>query len=180
LAQTQKKSTRENKAKIVNALSDLFKTATVVVVAHHSGLTVSEMGALRGRLREAGARMRVAKNRLAKRALSGAPNEGLASLFEGPTAIAWSEDPVAAPKVFARFAKENEKLVIRGGALGATILDPAAVAELAALPSLDELRARITGLLTAPQAKLARLLKAPAGGLARVIAAHADKAKGDA
>ncbi len=121
--------------------------------------------------------MRVTKNKLAKRALDGAPCAGIASLFEGPTAIAWSEDPVAAPRVFARFAKENEKLVIRGGALGARVLDPAAVTALAALPSLDELRARLAGLLTAPQAKLARLLNAPACGLARVIAAHAEKAK---
>jgi large subunit ribosomal protein L10 len=177
LAQAQKKSTRENKAKVVNALNEVFRAARVVVVAHNTGLTVAEMGVLRGRLREAGARMRVTKNRLAKRALDGAPCAGIASLFEGPTAIAWSEDPVAAPKVFARFAKENDKLVIRGGALGARVLDPAAVTALAALPSLDELRARLVGLLTAPQAKLARLLNAPAGGLARVIAAYAEKAK---
>jgi large subunit ribosomal protein L10 len=177
LAQAQKKSTRENKAKVVSGLGEVFRAAKVVVVAHNTGLTVAEMGVLRGRLREAGARMRVIKNRLAKRALDGAPCAGLAGLFEGPTAIAWSEDPVSAPKVFARYAKENEKLVIRGGALGATILDPAAVAALAALPSLDELRAKLAGLLTAPQAKLARLLKAPAAGLARVIAAYAEKAK---
>lgn len=180
MVQAQRKSTRENKAKVVSALSEVFRAAPVIVVAHNSGLTVAEMGILRGRLREAGARMRVTKNKLAKRALDGAPCAGIASLFEGPTAIAWSEDPMAAPKVFARFAKENEKLVIRGGALGATVLDQAAVTALAALPSLDELRARLVGLLTAPQTKLARLLKAPAGGLARVIAAHAEKATGAA
>lgn len=177
MAQAQKKSTRENKARVVGALSEVFRAAPVIVVAHNTGLTVAEMWLLRGRLRDAGARMRVTKNRLAKRALDGAPCAGIASLFEGPTAIAWSEDPVAAPKVFARFAKENQKLVIRGGAMGATILDSAAVAELAALPSLDELRARLAGLLKAPQGKLARLLNAPAEGLARVIAAHAEKAK---
>ena len=177
MAQAQKKSTRENKAKIVSALGEVFRAARVVVVAHNTGLSVAEMGVLRGRLREAGARMRVTKNRLAKRALDGAPCAGIAGLFEGPTTIAGSEDPVAAPKVIARYAKENDKLVIRGGALGATILDPAAVTALAVLPSLDELRSRLIGLLTAPQAKLARLMKAPAGGLARVIAAHAEKAK---
>lgn len=177
MAQAQKKSTRENKAKVVGELGDVFRSAKVVVVAHNVGLSVAEMGALRGRLREAGARMRVTKNRLAKRALDGAPCAGIAELFSGPTAIAWSEDPLAAPKVFARYAKENDKLVIRGGALGATVLDSAAVAALAALPSLDEIRARLVGLITAPQTKLARLVQAPASGLARVIAAHAEKSK---
>ena len=124
-------------------------------------------------MRAAGGRFKVAKNRLARRALSGTRYEGLADLLTGPTAIAFSSDAVAVAKVAVDFSKTNEKLVIAGGALGERVLDPEGVKALAALPSLDELRGRIVGLLKAPQTKIARVLQAPAGKLARVIGAYA-------
>ena len=168
---------RTEKAEVVDDLGAVFRSAGVLVVSHYSGLTVADMTALRGRIREAGATLRVAKNSLAKRALAGAPGEGLTGLLTGPTVLAWSEDPVAAPKVLSKFAKENDKLVILGGALGAQILDPAGVKALAELPSLDELRAKLLGLIQAPATRIAGVLQAPGGQLARVIAAYADKGK---
>lgn len=168
---------RSEKAAVVEDLGGIFQAAGVVIVSHYVGMTVSEMTTLRGRFRESGAKIRVIKNRLAKRALEGAPCAGLSDLFTGPTAIAWSDDPVAAPRVLTKYAKENEKLVILGGAMGATILDPNGVKALADLPSLDELRGRLIGMLNTPAQRLATLMQAPGGQLARVLAAYADKAK---
>lgn len=162
---------RAQKSELVTTLNEVFSNAGVIVVAHYSGLTVAEMTDLRRRMREAGGHVRVAKNRLAKRALEGTEVAGISDLFSGPTCVAYSEDPVAAPKVAVNFAKDNEKLVILGGSMGATVLDTNGVKSLASLPSLDELRGKLVGLLQAPAGKIARTLNAPAGQLARVFSA---------
>ncbi len=170
---------RAQKVKVVDELHAVFTRAAVVVVAHYKGLNVPEMSALRARMREHGGRLRVVKNRLAKRALAGTRYEGLAPLLAGPSAIAWAEqDPVAPPKVLVEFAKGNDKLVIVGGALGETLLDAEAVRALAQLPSLDELRARLVGLLQAPAGQLVRLLGEPGARLARVLRARGEQAAG--
>jgi large subunit ribosomal protein L10 len=166
---------RTEKAESVAALKDVFKSSQAVVVAHYSGLTVAQMQILRKNARTAGASVKVAKNRLAKIALEGSDVASIASLLKGPTLIAYSSDPVAAPKVTVEFAKANEQLVILGGAMGKTALDLNAVKQLASLPSLDELRAKILGLLVAPATKIAQLTNAPAGKLARVVQAYASK-----
>lgn len=164
---------RAEKEDLVASLNETFNEAEVVVVTHYSGLTVAEMGELRSKMREAGARFKVTKNRLTRRALSGTKFEGISDLFSGPTAIAYSDDPVAAAKAAVGFAKENEKLVLLGGSLGEESLDVAAIKSLATLPSLDELRGKIVGLLNSPATKVAGVLQAPAGQVARVIGAHA-------
>jgi len=166
---------RTQKAEVVDTLNGLFGDAGSVVVAHYSGMTVAQMGELRARMRAAGASFKVAKNRLVVRALQGTAAEGIAHLFKGPTGIAISKDPIAASKVAVAYAKENDKLVILGGVVGSTALDANGVKALAELPSLDELRGRIVGLLQAPATKLAGLLAAPAGQLARVIGAYSTK-----
>jgi large subunit ribosomal protein L10 len=164
------------KAESVKELNGLFAEAGAVVVAHYSGMTVAQMGELRSRLRVGGASFKVAKNRLAKRALEGTPVAGISDLFTGPTGIAYSEDPVAAPKILVAYAKENDKLVILGGAAVGSVLDLEGVKTLAELPSLDELRGKLIGLLQAPATKIAGVLQAPAGGVARVLSAYAQKA----
>ena len=166
---------KAKKAEVVESLNGLLGEAGSVVVAHYTGLTVAEMGVLRSRMREAGASFKVAKNRLVVRALQGTAAEPIAHLFKGPTGIAFSKDPIAASKVAVAFAKENEKLVILGGVVGTTALDVAGVKALAELPSLDELRGKIVGLLQAPATKIAGVLAAPAGQLARVIRAYSEK-----
>jgi large subunit ribosomal protein L10 len=133
------------------------------------------MTALRAKMREAGGGVKVAKNRLVKLALKGTDAEPISDLFEGPTVIAFSKDPVAAAKVAVDFSKVHEKLVVRGGAMGRTALDAEGVKALAALPSLDELRGKLVGLIASPATKVVRVLNAPAGQLARVLAAHAEK-----
>lgn len=164
---------RAQKRELVAALNEVFSNTGVVIVAHYAGLSVSEMTEFRQKAREAGAQVKVAKNRLAKLALEGTQVSEIADLFSGPTCIAYSDDPVAAPKVAVNFAKGNEKLVILGGAMGATNLDLEGVKSLASLPSLDELRGKLVGLLQAPAGKIAQVLNAPAGKLARVLAAKA-------
>ncbi len=166
---------KAKKAEVVEDLNGVFAKAGSVVVAHYSGMTVADMADLRSRMRADGASFRVAKNRLAVRALKGTPIEGIAHLFKGPTGIAVSDDPVAASKVAAAYAKDNDKLVILGGSVGSTALDAAGVQALATLPSLDELRGKIVGLLVAPATKIAGILQAPAGQLARVIGAYSSK-----
>jgi large subunit ribosomal protein L10 len=167
---------RTEKAEAVASLKDVFKSANAVVVAHYSGLTVAQLQTLRRNARAAGASVRVAKNRLAKIALEGSDVATIASLLKGPTLIATSGDPVAAPKITVEFAKTNEQLVILGGAMGKIALDVNAVKQLASLPSLDELRAKIVGLVQAPATKIAQLVNAPAAKVARVIQAYASKA----
>ena len=166
---------RAKKTEIVDSLRGVFSDAGVVVVTHYQGMSVAEVTELRRGMREAGARFRVTKNRLAKIALADTPYASLAGLFTGPTAIAFSSDPVAAPKAAVGYAKRNEKLAIIGGALGGSLLTPEQVRALADLPSIDEVRARLVGLLTTPAARLVSLLQAPGGQLARVLAAHAEQ-----
>jgi large subunit ribosomal protein L10 len=169
---------RAAKKELVSTLNEVFKASSVVVVAHYAGLTVSQMQTLRRQAKQAGASVKVAKNRLAKIALGGTDGAIVAPLLKGPTVLTYSGDPVAAPKVVSDFAKANEKLIILGGALGQTALSPDGVKALAALPSLDELRAKIVGLIQAPATKLAQVITAPAAKVARVV--HAYAAKGEA
>ena len=166
---------KAKKAEVVEDLNGVFSNAGSVVVAHYSGMTVAQMSDLRSRMNAAGASFRVAKNRLAVRALKGTPVEGIAHLFKGPTGIAISNDPIAASKVAVAYAKDNDKLVILGGSVGVTALDAAGVKALATLPSLDELRGKIVGLLVAPATKIAGIVQAPAAQLARVIGAYSSK-----
>src|SRR5262245_7700983 len=143
-----------------------------MVIAHYTGLTVAQMSDFRRRMKEAGGSVKVAKNRLAKLALKGTNGEGIADLLKGQTCIAYSEDPVSAAKVSVKYSRENEKLVILGGAMGKTVMDVGAVTALADLPSLDELRAKLIGLVQAPATKIARILKEPGAMLARVVQAQ--------
>ena len=166
---------RAEKSEMVSTLNEVFSSTGVVVVAHYSGLNVAEMTTLRGRMKDAGASLKVAKNRLVKLALKGTDVEHISDLFQGPTVIAYSSDPVAAPKVASEFAKTNDKFVLLGGAMGQTNLDPKGIEALASLPSLDELRAKLVGMIQTPATRIAGVLQAPAGQLARVIGAYADK-----
>ncbi len=168
---------RAAKKELVTALNGVFKATGVVVVAHYSGLNVAQMQTLRRQMRHAGAAVKVAKNRLAKIALEGTDAAVIVPLLKGPTLIAYSGDPVAAPKAAADFAKTNEKFVILGGAMGKTALDANGVKALAALPSLDELRAKIVGLIQAPATKIAQVVNAPAAKVARVVQAYAAKSE---
>ena len=166
---------RAAKAEQVTELKGVFKTANTVVVAHYAGLTVAQMQILRKQARQAGTTVKVAKNRLAKIALEGTDVASIGSLLKGPTVIAFSGDPIAAPKVASDFAKAHEKFVILGGAMGKTALDSNGIKALAALPSLDELRAKIVGLIQAPATKIAQVITAPAAKVARVVSAYANK-----
>lgn len=166
---------RKEKAELIESLQSTLSEATTVVVAHQSGMTVAESTELRAKMREAGAGFKVTKNRLTKIALQGTKYEELTDLFAGPTAMGSSADPVAAAKVLVDFAKSNDKLTIVGGSLDGKTLDKAGVEALATMPSLDELRAKLVGLMTAPAAKIARVTQAPASQLARVIQARADQ-----
>jgi len=166
---------RAEKREVVTALHDVFASTGVVVVAHYAGLSVADMTKLRSDMREAGGQVKVAKNRLVKLALEGTDAQGITDLLKGPTCLAYSDDPVAAPKVAVKFAKGNDKLVILGGTMGATVLDPSGVSSLAELPSLDELRGKLVGLIQAPASKIARTVNAPAAQLARVLSAYGAK-----
>jgi large subunit ribosomal protein L10 len=168
---------RAQKQKLVETLQHALADTACVVVTHQSGLNVAEATQLRRQIRGAGASFKVTKNRLAVRALTGTAYENLVPLFRGPTAIAFSRDPVAAAKAVVEFANRNDKLRIVGGGLPGTRMDEAGVRELASLPSLDELRARLIGLINAPATRLAVVLQAPAGQVARVLAAHAESAE---
>ena len=166
---------RNEKAELIETLQSTLSEAAAVVVTHQTGLTVAESSDLRGRMREAGAGFKVTKNRLTKIALQGTKYEGISDLFTGPTAMGTSADPVAAAKVLVNFAKENDKLTVIGGSLDGKVLDKAGVEALAKLPSLDDLRAKLVGLLNAPATQVARVTQAPAAKLARVIQARADQ-----
>lgn len=166
---------RAQKSEAVAELNRTFSEVGVVVITRNLGLSVAQATVLRGKMREAGASYKVAKNRLARIAIEGTPYAGISDMLTGPTAIASSSDPVAAAKVAVEFAKTNDKFEIVGGAMGDMLLDVDGVKALAALPSLDELRAKIVGLLVAPATKIAQLSNAPAAKLARVIQAHASK-----
>ena len=166
---------RSGKQKLVSEIKETLSDAQLVVITQQSGLTVAEVSDLRRKMRAAGAGYKVAKNRLAQLALKGTKYEGLEKLLKGPTAIAFSSDPIAAAKVAVTFAKGNEKLKIVGGSMGADVLGPDAVKALATLPSLDELRGMLLGLLQTPATRVATILQAPAGQLARVFGAYAKK-----
>ncbi len=168
---------RTQKRDFVAGLAQVFAETSMVVVTRYQGLTVAEATDLRRRMRSAGATFKVAKNRLASRALEGTPFAALAPLLKGPTALAWAQDPVAVAKAAIDYSKANEKLVVVGGALGARMLDQAGVRALAELPSLDQLRASLIGMLSTPATRVAGVLAAPAGQIARVLGAYADKEK---
>ena len=166
---------RAEKREFVASMNEVFSNTGAVVVAHYSGITVAQMSTLRAQMKEAGGTVKVAKNRLAKLALEGTEAAHIQDLFVGQTLVCYSDDPVTAPKVAVEFAKTNDKLVILGGAMGATNLDANGVKALASLPSLDELRGKLVGLLQAPAGKIAQVVNAPAGQLARVVGAYAAK-----
>jgi large subunit ribosomal protein L10 len=166
---------RTQKRDFVAGLAQVFAETSMVVVTRYQGLTVAEATDLRRRMRSAGATFKVAKNRLASRALEGTPFAALAPMLKGPTALAWAHDPVAVAKAAIDYSKANEKLVVVGGALGTRMLDQAGVRALADLPSLDQLRAGLIGMLSTPATRVAGVLAAPAGQIARVIGAYADQ-----
>lgn len=166
---------RTQKTEQVSALAKTLSETAVVVVTRNHGLTVAQVTDLRTKMRAAGASFKVTKNRLARIALEGTPYQPIGELLTGPIAFATSADPVAAAKVAVDFAKTNDKFEIVGGAMGAQVLSVDGIKSLATLPSLDELRAKIVGLVQAPATKLAQLVNAPAGKLARVVGAYATK-----
>ncbi|WP_026501144.1 50S ribosomal protein L10 [Bartonella clarridgeiae] len=164
---------KAEKSKFVAWLNKTFQESGSVVVAHYSGLTVSQMNDLRSKMNEAGGAIKVAKNRLAKIALQGTESEAMMDLFTGQTLIVYSEDPITASRVAVDFAKTNDKFVILGGSMGATSLSVDAMKSLASLPSLNELRAKILGMVSTPATRIAQIVNAPAGQVARVVGAYA-------
>jgi large subunit ribosomal protein L10 len=166
---------RSQKADAVAALNATFSEVGVVVVTRNLGMTVAQSTALRGKVREVGASYKVSKNSLAKIAIKGTNYEAIGDLLTGPVALATSVDPVAAAKAVVEFAKTNDKIEIVGGAMGAQVLNAEGIKALASMPSLDELRAKLVGLVQAPATKIAQLVTAPAGKLARVFGAYAEK-----
>jgi len=160
---------RAQKEKVVDELGQIFESSGVVVVAHYAGLTVAEMQDLRARMREEGGSVRVAKNRLAKIALEGTPVSSIADLLSGMTVLVYSEDPVAAARVADKYAKDNDKFVVLGGAMGETALDQAGVKAVAAMPSREELIASIVGCIGAPAANIAGAIGAPASNIAGIL-----------
>ena len=166
---------KAQKREFVTTMNEAFSSAGSVVVAHYTGLTVSDMSELRLQMREAGGTVKVAKNSLAKLALQGTEVEHISELFTGQTVVCYSEDPVTAPKIAVNFSKENEKLVILGGSMGSDNLDVNGVKALAALPSLDELRAKLVAMVSTPATRVATVVGAPATQVARVIGAYASK-----
>ena len=168
---------RAAKRELVAKMHDVLKDTGVIVVAHYAGMTVAQMSDYRRRMKDAGGTVKVVKNNLAKLAVKDTDAHGISGLLTGMAVLAYSKDPIAAAKVTTKYAKENEKLVILGGTMGKTVLTPANVKALADLPSLDELRAKLIGLLNAPATKIARTVKEPGAKLARVIQAKASKAE---
>jgi len=168
---------RAQKEKVVDELGQIFESSGVVVVSKYEGMTVAEMQDLRAKLREAGGALRVAKNRLAKIALSGKPCESIGTYMTGMTVLAYSEDPVAAAKAVEEFTKENKKLEVLGGAMGDTALDPAGVKAVAAMPSREELIASIAGCIGAPASNIAGAIGAPASNIASILSTIEDKAE---
>ena len=167
---------RAQKEKLVEELGQIFESSGVVVVSHYEGITVAEMQDLRARMREAGGSVRVAKNRLAKIALEGQPCASIAEFLEGMNVLAYSEDPVAAAKVVNDYSKDNDKLVILGGAMGDNALDVAGVKAVAAMPSREELIASIVGCIGAPGSNIAGAIGAPASNVASILSTIEEKA----
>jgi large subunit ribosomal protein L10 len=177
LANWRKLVDRAEKREFVSTLNQVFTDSGVIVVAHYSGLTVSQLSALRRKMGQAGGSLRVAKNKLVKIALEGTDVAHVAPLFNGPTILAYSQDPMIAPKIAVEFAKTNDKFVILGGAMGQTSLSADSVKALASLPSLDELRAKLLGLIQGPATKIAQVVTAPGAKVARVFGAYASQGK---
>jgi large subunit ribosomal protein L10 len=168
---------RAEKRAVVASLQEALGGAGSIVVAQNTGRTVAAFTDLRVQVKKAGGQVKVAKNRLAKLALKETDTADIADLFKGPTVIAYAADPLVAPKIAALFAEKNQKFIILGGAMGPTALDASGVKTLATLPSLDELRAKLAGLVKQPAQKIAVVLAAPGAGIARVLAAHAEKSE---
>lgn len=166
---------RAEKRELVAELNKVFSETSTVIVGHYSGLNVAELTQLRREMSQVGASFKVTKNRLTKLALDGTQCQPISDLFTGPTAIAYSNDPVAAAKAAVDFARKNDKFVVLGGIMAGTRLDPNGVKALATLPSLDELRARIVGMIKTPATRIAGVLQAPGGQVARVLGAYAKK-----
>ena len=166
---------RTQKEELVASFNDAFSEATLVVVTSQNGLSVAQSTELRREMRNAGASFKVTKNRLTRLALKGTKFEHLSDLFKGPTGIAYSDDPVAAARVAVKFADDNDKFVVLGGGLDEQALDVSAVTALAKLPSLDELRGKLVGMIQTPATRIAGVTQAPAGHLARVISARAEQ-----
>ena len=166
---------RAQKQESIDTLKGVFANSGAVVVTHYLGLTVADMTDLRVRLRKEGAQLKVVKNTLVQKALDGSVGEAGDALFAGPVAIAYAPDPVSAAKVATQYAKDNDKFTVVGGLMGQVVMDQKAVSALATLPSLDQLRGKIIGLIQAPATKIAGVLQAPAGQLARVFGAYAAK-----
>ena len=171
---------RTEKRDFVASLAAVFAETSMVVVTRNDGLTVADVTDLRRKVRAAGATYKVAKNRLPTLALDGTQFDGIAPLLKGPTALAWSADPVAVAKVIVEFAKTNDKLVLLGGALGSQVLNADGIKALAELPSLDTLRAQLVGLISTPATRIAGVTQAPAGQLARVFGAYAKTGEAEA
>ena len=171
---------RTEKREFIESLAAVFADTSFVLVSRNNGLTVADVSDLRRRMRAAGATYKVAKNRLATRAMDGTPFQGVAPLMKGPTALAWAQDPVAVAKTAVDYAKGNEKFVILGGALGTQTLNPDGVRALAELPSLETLRAQLLGLIQTPATRIAGVLQAPGSQLARVFSAFAKKDQAEA
>ena len=166
---------RAQKAVSIEELRSVFAESGAVIVTHYLGLTVAEMTDLRTRLRKEGAKLQVVKNRLAQKAMDGSAGAAGDALFKGPVAIAFAKDPVVAAKVATQYAKDNDKFTVVGAVLGQSVLNEAGVKSLATLPSLDQLRGQLIGLIQAPATKVAGVLAAPSGQLARVFNAYATK-----
>ena len=166
---------RAEKREVVTALQSAFAGAGSIVVAKNAGLTVADLETLRKQMKQAGGTVKVAKNRLAKLALKDTDNADMSALFTGPTVLAFAQDPMTAPKVAAAFADKNQKFVVLGGAMGKTSLDPSKVKALATMPSLDQLRATLAGMLKQPATRIASVVQAPGAQIARVLSAYADK-----
>lgn len=168
---------RARKQEVVAELNRIFSTANAVVVSHFSGLNAADVMELRGKMRDAGATFRVVKNSLVRLALKDTPCDAIADLFEGPTAISYSDDPVAAARATVKFSDKHQNLIVLGGIMDRSVLDAATVKSLAKLPSLDELRASFVGLLSTPATRIAGVLQAPAGQVARVLGAYGSQEK---
>jgi large subunit ribosomal protein L10 len=166
---------RAEKRELVTSLQSALAGAGSIVVAQNAGLTVADLENLRKQMKQAGGTVKVAKNRLAKLALKETDNADMSALFSGPIVLAFAKDPMTAPKVAAAFADKNQKFVVLGGAMGKTGLDAKNVKALATMPSLDQLRATLAGMLKQPATRIASVVQAPGGQIARVIAAYADK-----
>lgn len=167
---------RSEKEQLVSTLREGLLESSLVVVSHQTGLTVAQVSDLRRQMREAGAQFKVAKNTLARLAVAGTENEGLTSLLSGPTTLAYSKDPVAAAKISVKFANDNDKFNVVGGMLNGKVLGPKDIETLSKLPSIDELRAKIIGVISTPATRIAGVVQAPAGQLARVFSAYSKTA----